>query len=78
MNYYEILHIEPTASLQDIKKAYRRLALLYHPDKNSNSKESTELFKQLSEAYQVLSDLFLTHSMNLIYLLLSPKVFLII
>ena len=56
MNYYEILHIEPTASLQDIKKAYRRLALLYHPDKNSNSKESTELFKQLSEAYQVLSD----------------------
>ena len=56
MNYYEILHIDNAASLHDIKKAYRKLALRYHPDKNNNSEESTEQFKQISIAYQVLSD----------------------
>jgi len=56
MNYYEILHIDTSASLKDIKKAYRKLALQYHPDKNNNSEESTEQFKQISIAYQVLSD----------------------
>ena len=56
MNYYEILHIDTSASLQDIKKAYRKLALQCHPDKNNNSEESTEQFKQISIAYQVLSD----------------------
>jgi DnaJ-class molecular chaperone len=56
MNYYEILHIDTSASLQDIKKAYRKLALQCHPDKNNNSEESTEKFKQISIAYQVLSD----------------------
>jgi DnaJ-class molecular chaperone len=56
MNYYQILQIEPGASLRDIKKAYRRLALQYHPDKNNNNTESTERFKDISIAYQVLSD----------------------
>ena len=56
MNYYEILQIDTSASLHDIKKAYRKLALQYHPDKNNNSEESTEQFKQISIAYQVLSD----------------------
>jgi DnaJ-class molecular chaperone len=56
MDYYQILHLSPKASLKQIKKAYRKLALQHHPDKNNNSKESTELFKQISIAYQVLSD----------------------
>mgnify|MGYP003656386847 CR=1 FL=1 len=56
MNYYQILQIEPNASLRDIKKAYRKLALQYHPDKNNNSTESTERFKYISIAYQILSN----------------------
>ena len=56
MNYYEILQIDTSASLHDIKKAYRKRALQCHPDKNNNSEESTEQFKQISIAYQVLSD----------------------
>jgi DnaJ-class molecular chaperone len=54
--YYHVLEIEPTAQPIDIKKAYRRLALQHHPDRNSGSAESTERFKAISEAYEVLSD----------------------
>lgn len=56
VNYYDILEIVRTATDAEIKKAYRKLALKWHPDKNSNSVEATNRFKKISEAYQVLSD----------------------
>ena len=56
-NYYEILGVARDATGKDIKKAFRRLALRYHPDKNpDNVLESEEKFKEISEAYEVLSD----------------------
>ncbi|KAL7544181.1 hypothetical protein ACHAWF_007564 [Thalassiosira exigua] len=55
-NHYEVLEISNDAKLIDIKKAYRRLALKHHPDRNNGSAESTERFKEISEAYAVLSD----------------------
>ncbi len=55
-DYYEVLGLERSASLDDIKKAYRKAALQYHPDRNPNNPEAEELFKQCSEAYAVLSD----------------------
>lgn len=60
-DYYDLLGVEKTASENDIKKAYRKLAMKYHPDKYSNAsekekKEAEEKFKEVNEAYQVLSD----------------------
>ena len=55
-DFYEILGLQKSATQQEIKAAYRRLALKWHPDKNNNSKESNEFFKILSEAYSVLFD----------------------
>ncbi|KAG5518665.1 hypothetical protein PMAC_002634 [Pneumocystis sp. 'macacae'] len=54
--HYDVLGINQSASLNDIKKAYKRLALIFHPDKNNSSKESTEKFAQIQAAYEVLSD----------------------
>lgn len=55
-NYYKILEIDKTATQEEIKKNYRRLALEHHPDKNAGSKKSEEKFKEIAEAYAVLSD----------------------
>lgn len=55
-DYYEVLGIEKGASEDEIKKAFRKLAIKYHPDKNRGNKEAEEKFKEINEAYQVLSD----------------------
>ena len=55
-DYYEVLGLQKGASKDDIKKAYRKLAIQYHPDKNPGNKEAEEKFKEATEAYEVLSD----------------------
>ncbi len=55
-DYYDILGVQKTASEDDIKKAYRKLALKYHPDRNPGNKQAEEQFKEINEAYAVLSD----------------------
>ncbi|MDE6807710.1 MAG: DnaJ domain-containing protein, partial [Prevotella sp.] len=55
-DYYEVLGIDKTASEDDIKKAYRKIAIKYHPDRNPGDKQAEEKFKEAAEAYNVLHD----------------------
>lgn len=55
-DYYKLLGVPPTATADEIKKAYRQLALKYHPDRNQGNKESEKKFKEVTEAYETLSD----------------------
>ena len=55
-DYYKVLGVARNASTDDIRKAYRKLAMQYHPDRNAGDKQAEERFKEINEAYQVLSD----------------------
>ena len=55
-DYYEVLGVSKTATDDEIKKAYRKIAIKYHPDKNPGDKEAEEKFKEAAEAYDVLHD----------------------
>ncbi|MBO6091767.1 MAG: DnaJ domain-containing protein, partial [Acetobacter sp.] len=56
LDYYEILEVSKTASADEIKKSYRKLAMKYHPDRNQGNKEAEAKFKDINQAYDILKD----------------------
>ncbi|KPJ99162.1 MAG: hypothetical protein AMJ60_06015, partial [Desulfobacterales bacterium SG8_35] len=56
IDYYEVLGVSRSAPAEEVKKAYRKQAMKYHPDRNPGDKEAEEKFRQATEAYEVLSD----------------------
>ena len=55
-DYYDVLGVTKSAGKDELKKAYRKLAMKYHPDRNPDDAQAAEKFKELSEAYEILSD----------------------
>ena len=55
-DYYDVLGVSKSANKDELKKAYRKLAMKYHPDRNPDDSQAAEKFKELSEAYEILSD----------------------
>ena len=55
-DYYDVLGVAKGASKEELKKAYRKLAMKFHPDRNPDDEQASEKFKELSEAYEILSD----------------------
>ena len=55
-DYYEVLGVAKNATADEVKKAYRKLAIQFHPDKNPGDKKSEEKFKEVNEAYETISD----------------------
>ena len=55
-DFYKVLSVSETASQDEIKKSYRKMSLLYHPDKNPGNNEAEEKFKKINDAYQTIGD----------------------
>ncbi len=55
-DYYEVLGVSKTATADEIKKAYRKVAMQFHPDRNPGDKSAEDKFKEAAEAYEILSD----------------------
>ena len=55
-DYYEVLGVDKSATAPEIKKAFRRIAMKFHPDRNPDDKNADEKFKEAQEAYEILSD----------------------